>query len=297
MALDMIAMTNLHRNLTFALLAAVFGLSVIGCEKIRSSGGNGSMPPDTMVPAGTLHLTGSSTMTPLMSEITQRFHALHPQVLFIIETGGSSRGISDVRSGNADIGMASRVLNAEEKGVTGFPVARDGVGIMVHKDNPVKTLSQSEVVAIFTGQSQNWKAFNGQDIPITVIARDKLRGLTGVFLDHYKLRYEDIKAQKVVGDNIFAFDAVRGNVAAVTLISVVAADEASGAGIPVKLIPLDGIVANNRSILTGNYSLTRPLTLVTTEAPTLLVQRFIEFTLSSQVTDLIQKLGFIPYLE
>ena len=290
-------MTNLHRNLTFALLVAVFGLIVTGCERVRSTVESGSGPPDTTVPAGTLHLTGSSTMTPLMSDITQRFHALHPQVLFVMETGGSSRGISDVRSGTADIGMASRVLTAEEKGVAGYPVARDDVAVMVHKDNPVKTLSQSDVVAIFTGQSQNWKAFTGQDIPITVIARDQLRGLTGVFLDHFKLRYADIKAQKVVGDNIFAFDAVRGNVAAITLISVVAAEEATAAGIPVKLIALDGIVANNRSILTGNYPLTRPLTLVTTEAPTLVVQRFIEFALSSQVTDLIQKQGFIPYLE
>lgn len=215
----------------------------------------------------------------------------------MIEAGGSSRGISDARSGKADIGMAAQVLTAAEKDLNGFPVARDGFGLLVHKENPIQILSQGDVAAIFTGKLRNWKLVGGSDLPITVVARDQKRGLTALFLEHFKLNYADIQAQKVAGDNPIAFDAVRDDITAITLISVVAAEHATADGMPVKLLQLDGVAATTRNILTGNYPLTRPLTLVTQQVPSELARHFIEFSLSSQVTDLVQKLGFIPYQE
>lgn len=44
-----------------------------------------------------LVLTGSSTVAPLAAEIGKRFESLHPDV----QTGGSSRGVNDARSGLA----------------------------------------------------------------------------------------------------------------------------------------------------------------------------------------------------
>jgi len=57
-----------------------------------------------------LVLTGSSTVAPLAAEIGKRFESLHPSVRIDIQTGGSSRGVNDARSGLASIGMASRAL-------------------------------------------------------------------------------------------------------------------------------------------------------------------------------------------
>ena len=52
-----------------------------------------------------LVLTGSSTIAPLALEIGRRFESLNPGVRIDVQSGGSSRGISDARSGLADIGM------------------------------------------------------------------------------------------------------------------------------------------------------------------------------------------------
>ena len=54
----------------------------------------------------------------------------------------SSRGVNDARSGLADIGMASRSLSATESDLPPVPatIARDGIAIIVHRDNPVRTL-------------------------------------------------------------------------------------------------------------------------------------------------------------
>ena len=63
---------------------------------------------------GRLVITGSSTVAPLVSEIGKRFESSHPDVRIDVQTGGSSRGITDTRQEIADIGMASRALSEEE---------------------------------------------------------------------------------------------------------------------------------------------------------------------------------------
>ncbi|MBN8910485.1 MAG: substrate-binding domain-containing protein, partial [Rhizobiales bacterium] len=82
-------------------------------------------------------LTGSSTIAPLMSEIGKRFEERNPDVRVDVQTGGSSRGITDARSGLADIGMVSRALKSGESDLKNFTVARDGVGIILNGANPV----------------------------------------------------------------------------------------------------------------------------------------------------------------
>ena len=52
--------------------------------------------------SGKLTLTGSSTMAPMMIEIGKQFEDQHPLVRIDVQTGGSSRGIRDVRNGAAD---------------------------------------------------------------------------------------------------------------------------------------------------------------------------------------------------
>ncbi|MGF1602336.1 MAG: substrate-binding domain-containing protein, partial [Thermosynechococcaceae cyanobacterium] len=55
-----------------------------------------------------LVLTGSSTVAPLAAEIAKRYEQENPGVRVDVQSGGSSRGIADVRQQVADIGMVSR---------------------------------------------------------------------------------------------------------------------------------------------------------------------------------------------
>src|ERR1700730_5106336 len=99
---------------------------------------------------GKIRFAGSSTMAPLVEALGKRFQKLHPEVAIEVATGGSSRGIQDVREGSCNIGMAGRSLKDDERDLLGFPIARDGVCLIVHKDNPVKSLSSEQVVGIYT---------------------------------------------------------------------------------------------------------------------------------------------------
>lgn len=72
-------------------------------------------------------ITGSSTVAPLVAEIAKRFEQHHPGVRVDVQSGGSSRGISDARSGLADIGMVSRALKPDEADLNAATIAMDGV--------------------------------------------------------------------------------------------------------------------------------------------------------------------------
>jgi phosphate transport system substrate-binding protein len=247
--------------------------------------------------SGQLLLTGSSTMAPLVTAIAKRFQTLHPGVRVEVQMGGSGRGIADARQGKADIGMASRALTEKERDLQGFPIARDGVALVVHKTNPVPSLTDRQVVEIYSGKITNWKQLGGHDAPILVVKAEPTRSSTELFTHYFGLRYEDLKAQREVGDNPARIKLLIENPNALLYMSVGEAERKAQVGVPIKLMPVGGVAATSKNIRNGNFPISRPLTLVTRELPKGLARTFIEFALSSQVTDLVLTHDFVPYLD
>lgn len=241
-----------------------------------------------------LVVTGSSTIAPLASEIAKRFELSHPGVRIDVQTGGSSRGVADARSGLADIGMASRELKAEESDLVGAPIARDGIGVIVHRDNPVLALSDQQIVQIYTGAVSNWKDVGGADAPITVINKAEGRSTLELFLAYYKLKPEQVKASVIIGDNEQGIKTLAGNPDGIAYVSIGSAEFNVGDGVPIKLLATNGVPANTETVRDGSFPLSRPLTLVTKTQPEGLAKEFIEFARSPAVHDLVKQFYFVP---
>ncbi|MBX3328395.1 MAG: phosphate ABC transporter substrate-binding protein, partial [Nitrospira sp.] len=227
--------------------------------------------------SGKLVVTGASTLAPLIGEIGKRFESLYPKVRVDVQTGGSSRGVADARQGLADIGMVSRAMKDEEKDLHAFPVARDGVGIILHKDNPVQTLTDEQVVAIYTGKIINWKDVGGKDTPITVVNKAEGRSTLEVFLHHFKLKNTDIKAHVVIGDNEQGVKTVAGNRNAIGYVSIGTAEYDESQGVPIKLLPTGGVTASTETVRNGTFPISRPLHIVTRTPPAGLTKAFIDY--------------------
>ena len=135
-----------------------------------------------------LIITGSSTIAPLVASVGKRFESRYPDVRIDVQTGGSSRGIRDIRQGLADIGMASRSLRWEEQDLHETIIACDGIGIIVHQSNPVASLDPSSIVDIYTGNITNWREVGGNDAPITVINKAEGRATLDLFLEYFQTR-------------------------------------------------------------------------------------------------------------
>lgn len=108
---------------------------------------------------GKLTLIGSSTMSQVGATWGDGFRRLHPDVEVEIQVKGSANAVGSVIDGSANFGLLSRNINeAEVKAFyakfgyvpTILTPVLEPQGIFVHKDNPVKSLSLSQLDAIFS---------------------------------------------------------------------------------------------------------------------------------------------------
>ena len=246
-------------------------------------------------PGGKLLIAGSSTMRPMIIEMARRFESRNPGVTIEVQGGGSGRGIADARAGKADIGMASRALGEKESDLRGYPIARDGVCLIVNRANALVRLSDAQVRDVYLGRITNWKTLGGPNLPITVLDRPGDRSSHELFHEHFRLKGEAVKAHKSPADNVELIRAVAEDPAAIGYVSVGEAERTAQAGGAIRLLPMGGVPASARTILSGDFPVQRALTLATRGAPTGLARAFINFALSAQVSDIVRKHDFIPY--
>ena len=273
------------------VILALAALTAIACNSSTSAKVT-STPPAAQ---NKLTLTGSSTVAPLAAEIGKRFETKHAGLHVDVQTGGSSRGISDAQSGLADIGDVSRDLKPEEKaaGLVATPIALDGICVILHKDNPVKALTNEQVIAIYTGKITDWKDVGGKKGPITVINKDEGRSTLELFTKYFGLETKDIKASAVIGDNEQGIKTVAGNPGSIGYVSIGTAEFDQKNGTAIKLLPMKGVMPSVDNVKNGSFPLSRPLNLVTKGEPTGLAKEFIEYAKSADVQDLVKDQYFV----
>jgi phosphate transport system substrate-binding protein len=238
-------------------------------------------------------VTGSSTIAPLVNDLARRFETQHPGVRVDVQTGGSSRGISDVRQGLAGLGMVSRALGEAEADLSGYRLALDGVALIVHASNPLANLTQSQVVAIFTGRTRDWSELGGDPGPITVVHKADGRSTQEVFLGHFSLDPGDVEPAVVIGDNEQGVKSVAGNAGAIGYVSIGAAEASVGLGVPIKLIALDGHPASTDAVARGTFPLVRELNLVSIGQLSPIASDFVEFARSPSAREFIEAHYFV----
>lgn len=245
--------------------------------------------------AGKLLITGSSSMAPLIQILAERFQQRHPGVTITVESGGSSRGVTDTIERKSDIGMVSRELNADEQALFAIPVARDGVVFAVHKSNAVVGLSKVQALAVVTGKITNWKALGGVDATIDLIVRPPRHGSPSILAEYLGIPVASIASARALGDNPVVIKYVSENQHAIAFLSTGAVDAALKKKLLVKPLRLDGKIPGAASIRDGSWPLSRPLNLVTRSVPTGLAQAFVQFALSSSSKSAILDNDFVPY--
>ena len=103
--------------------------------------------------SGTLTVAGSTSVTPLMQKMAEKYQELNPDAKIEIQSTGSSAGIEAVIDGAADIAMASRELKDEEKDKLAVEViATDGIAVVVNPASKVEDLTMDQLKQIFKGE-------------------------------------------------------------------------------------------------------------------------------------------------
>ncbi|MCJ8338520.1 MAG: phosphate ABC transporter substrate-binding protein PstS family protein [Pseudomonadales bacterium] len=109
--------------------------------------------------SGNLSSVGSDTLANLMTLWTESFKRHYPNVNIQIQAAGSSTAPPALTEGTSNMGPMSRKMKDKEVAAfekkygykpTAVAVAIDALAVFVHKDNPVKGLSITQLDAIFS---------------------------------------------------------------------------------------------------------------------------------------------------
>jgi phosphate transport system substrate-binding protein len=274
----MMTKRGLFANFCAAVILTCMAASITGCSDNRRQ---------------QLVVTGASTVAPVLGEIAKRYESLHPGVRIDVQTGGTSRGIRDARSGLAHIGMVSRALKEQETDLIPFTIAIDGVALIVHADNPLAELTREQTIGIYTGKSGNWSELGGPDKKIVVVNKAEGRSTLELFLEHFNLKSPEIRADIIVGDNEQGIKAVAGNPFSIGYVSIGNAEYDIGKGVPIRMLPLNGVIPSRQSVATKRFPIVRPLNLVVSKQPEGLVLEFLKYARSKEIRDIVDDFGYV----
>lgn len=242
----------------------------------------------------TITITGSSTIAPIMLEMAKAYEQKTPGTRIDVQTGGSSRGIADARSGKADIGMVSRAPKSGEDDLDWTLVANDGLAIIVHATNPVAELTNDQIRAIYRNEVDDWGKVGGKPGPITRVHKAEGRSTQELFLKFFKLENPEVRPQAIVGDNMQGVQTVAANPSAVGYVSIGTAETAAADGVPIRLLPYNKVAATVANVENGSYPLLRQLNLVTKEPIAPYIKAFLDFATSKAAVPFIKEQAFVP---
>jgi phosphate transport system substrate-binding protein len=169
--------------------------------------------------AGSLTIKGSDTEVQVVSNMVEAFIEANPDADISVTGGGSGVGIAALLNGEIDIANASRRIKdteideAESKGITPheFIIARDGLSVIVHPDNPVAELSLEQIGALYRGEITNWSDVGGNDLPVVLYGRQNTSG-TYEFFREFVLKADYASTMRNMEGNQAIVDAVTSDV-------------------------------------------------------------------------------------
>lgn len=132
--------------------------------------------------SGSLVISGSTALQPLVSAAAEQFMAKNPKVSIQVNGGGSGTGLSQVSQGAVQIGDSD--VFAEEKNISGLndnKVAVVGMTAAVNPKVGIKDIKKDDLIKVFTGKITNWKELGGADQKITLVNRPESSGTRAVF--------------------------------------------------------------------------------------------------------------------
>ena len=223
-------------------------------------------------PVSALEIVGASTIQPIIKQLLPFIEQAEGESV-TLRGGGSGAGAAAVMEGRAEVGMVSRALDtAERSRLMHEVIGYDALAIVVNRANPLSGLSRAQLIDIYAGRIDNWKELGGVDRPIVLVSKEVGRSTlalfeeyTGLFSPHHaaaQARPQISARAHVIGSNLESLTLVGGLPGAIGYVSVGTARSLVAAGLPVKVLKLEGSEPTEQSIADGSYPIVRELNLV-----------------------------------
>lgn len=157
--------------LVVGVLAACGGSEEGNTEEQDSANGEGSGEESSEEVSGPIDIDGSSTVFPIMENLTYSYQQEQPEVDATLNSSGSGGGFKKSTVGEIDLSNASREIKeeemaiAEENDITLEPLelAYDGLSVVVSAENDFAeelTIEQLKQIFLDSSDAQMWSDIN-----------------------------------------------------------------------------------------------------------------------------------------
>lgn len=288
-------------KLILGALILTMAASFIGCGSSDKSSSTKSSDKETKKIEGTVTLSGSSALLPLIEGSIDGFNEKYPDCEVQAQAGGSGTGLTQVSEGSVNIGNSD--VFAEEKldkdaakELEDHQVVAQGFGVVVNKDLGVDKLTSKQIQDIFSGKTTNWKDVGGPDKEITVIHRPASSGTRATFVKTV-LGGDDTLENDLIGitqdNNGNVLTAMQSNDGAISYLalSYITSDEAKK---QLEAVTLDGVDATTKNITAKKYCFWSYGHMYTKGKATDSEQALIDYIMSDDNKEVVENLGYIP---
>ncbi len=254
--------------------------------------------------ANPLHISGASTIQPILMEAQAQFYQ-QTGIALDISGGGSGAGVQNVLRGSSQVGSVSRSLSqVEGQSLNQTLIGLDALVIIVDEKNLVTELTKSELIQVFSGEVRNWSHLGGIDLPITVISKEVGRSTLDLLESYSGLvspQRVDAKGPfiatdvHIIGSNLEGLTLVAGIPGAIGYVSYGSALTLQELGLPIKILVLDGVPPTREAIVDRSYPIIRELNMVYLEE-TEPITMMMDFLLSEYGQSIVRREGFVSVL-
>ena len=107
---------------------------------------------------GKIVVAGSSSVSPVMEKLMEAYKKVNTGADVELQESDSTTGMKNAIAKTCDIGMASRDLKDSETsaGLKAIVIAKDGITVVVNKENSIDNLTKDQVNNIYRGKITTW---------------------------------------------------------------------------------------------------------------------------------------------
>ncbi|MBK6445666.1 MAG: PstS family phosphate ABC transporter substrate-binding protein [Bacteroidetes bacterium] len=255
----------------------------------------------TVMSAQKIVIKGSDTVLPLSQKEAETYMKKNAGKSVTVVGGGSGVGISALLDNSTDIAMSSRKIKMDERmklqdagrAFKEVIIANDALSVIVNPTNKVGKLTREQLEGIFTGKIKNWKEVGGDDMQIIVYSRETSSGTYEFFKEHVMNRKNyasSVLNMPATGAIIQSVSQTKGAIGYVGLayMNKEVKDIAVSYDKGKTYVNSSVEAARNKT-----YPIVRPLYYYYPTSKEASVKPFIDYVLSAEGQDLVNKVGYI----